>query len=72
MNQLLNFNKSDFELLGITAGGHALCKTCVCHLSEVTVLIKKADYNKMLIGQTIHGAITTYKNGIFMLKTLQF
>lgn len=67
MNKLDIFTKDRFKLLGITKQGHALTSD----INNITVLIKKRDYNILLCNKTIEGAIVEY-NGINMLKTLQF
>ncbi len=67
MKTLELFTKNSFTLLGITKQGHALTSD----INNITILIKKRDYNVLLCGKTIEGAIVEY-NGISMLKTLQF
>jgi hypothetical protein len=73
MSTLINFKKSNFELCGISKQGHALTRlTFNTHmLNNETVLVKKRDFNLILVGKIIEGCIVPY-NGIYMLKTLQF
>lgn len=68
MNKLELINKNMFVLLGITKQGHALTRNVT---DGSTVLIKKRDYNVLLLDVTVEGAIVKYKD-INMLRTLQF
>lgn len=68
VNNLEIVELTRFKLLGITKSGNALTKDIK---TNGTVLIKKKDYNILLLGALLEGAIVNFKD-ITMFKTLQF
>ena len=66
-----HYSIEDFELKGITNQGHALCII----QDYYTVVIKKKDYNKLLMGCALEGKPVLWKqepNITYLFKTLQF
>ena len=71
MTLLRTYTKENFQLLGITKQGNALTN----HVgTNVKVIIKKSDFNRLLMGNPIDGSITESKMGedIKVFKTLQW
>lgn len=72
MTPLRTYTKENFQLLGITKQGNALANMVG---TNVKVVIKKTNFNKLLIGQTIEGSIIpSNKEGdeYHVFKTLQW
>ena len=72
MTLLKSYTKDSFQLLGITKQGNALTN----HVgTNVKVVIKKNNFNKLLMGQAIEGNIVpSNKEGdeYHIFKTLQW
>ena len=72
MTLLRTFTKDNFQLLGITKQGNALTN----HVgTNVKVVIKKNNFNKLLMGQAIEGSITPSNkedDEYHIFKTLQW
>ena len=72
MSELKTYSKERFTLLGITKQGHALTSICL-PIATVKVVIKKRDYNKLLLTGAIEGAITDANEAdLKVFKTLQW
>ena len=72
MTLLRTYTKESFQLLGITKQGNALTN----HVgTNVKVVIKKTNFNKLLLGQAIEGSIIPSNkegDGYHIFKTLQW